>query len=69
MLYIVILEVLFVAGMAVAVILDEKKLAAEFDRWLSKKPAQFVYRVPLRLIVREEVREQTKRIARHRYVH
>jgi hypothetical protein len=38
MLYIVILEVLLVAGMAVAVLLEEKKLVADFDRWLSRKP-------------------------------
>ena len=69
---VILVEVLAVAGIAVAVLLDEKKLVAEFERWLSKKPKQLVYRIPLRLVVREQTRvavEEVKHVARHRYVH
>lgn len=66
MLWIVILEVLVVAGMAIAVLKDEKKLTADFKSWLGEKK---VYRIPLRLVVREEVKQTVKTVARHRYVH
>jgi hypothetical protein len=62
MLYIVILEVLVVAGMAIAVLKDEKNMNSAFNSWLGVKQ---VYRIPLRIIMREEV----KKVARHRYVH
>lgn len=68
MLYIVILEVLLVAGMAVAVLKDEKKLNIDFNRWLGKRKP-IVYRIPLRLVVREEIKAAVKQGPKHRYVH
>lgn len=68
MLYIVILEVLVIAGMAIAVLKDEKKLFADFDRWLGKRKP-IAYRIPLRLVVREEIKEVIKQGPKHRYVH
>jgi hypothetical protein len=80
MLFIVILvEVLFIAGVAVAVLRDDKKLRSDFNNWLGT-PHKQVYRIPLVLIVREEIKsrvgERTERspkvvqsTAKHRYVH
>lgn len=82
MLFIVILaEVLVVAGMAVAVLRDEKKLKNDFNNWLGT-PHKPVYKIPLTIIVREEIKAQVSKhndraprkvakvtTARHKYVH
>lgn len=81
MLYIVILEVLAVAGMAIAVLKDEKKQTAAFNNWLGT-PHKPVYKIPLTLIVREEIKARVSELndrapqkvvktatARHKYVH
>jgi hypothetical protein len=73
MLWIVILEVLVVAGVAIAVLKDEKKSTADFAEWSgSGKKIATVYRVPLHLIVREEIKavveQAVQKGPRHRYV-
>ncbi len=79
MLFIVILvEVFVIAGMAVAVLRDEKKLKADFNNWLGT-PHKQVYKIPLVLVVREEIKARVNierapkptniKVAKHRYVH
>jgi hypothetical protein len=74
MLWIVILEVLAVAGMAAVVLKDEKKLTASFNRWMGgEERKKIVYRVPLHLVVREEIKAKVEKAVKqgpkHRYVH
>lgn len=65
---ILLLELLVVLGIGASVLIDEKKMDAAFQRWMGVRKI-VTYRIPLRLIVHEEIKVQTKRIARHRYVH
>lgn len=70
MLFVVILEVLVVAGVAMAVLKDEKKLSVAFDRWMGgKKRKPIVYHVPLTLVMREQIKEAVQKGPKHRYVH
>jgi hypothetical protein len=68
MMFILLLEAILIVGIGASVLIDEKKMDAAFQRWMGVRKI-VTYRVPLRLIVHEEIKVQTKRIARHRYVH
>jgi hypothetical protein len=65
---ILLLEAILVLAVGAKVLIDEKHMDAAFERWMGVRK-QIVYRIPLRLVIREEIKEKTKHIARHRYVH
>ena len=69
MLYVLILEAILVLALGWKVLADEKVMDEAFKRWMSQRPVQKIYRIPLRIIVRREIKETAKHIARHRYVH
>lgn len=81
LLIVILVEVLLLAGMAVAVLRDEKKLRNDFNNWLGT-PHKQVYQIPIVLVVREEIKSRisefndrepkavkTTSTAKHRYVH
>lgn len=53
---VILVEVLLVAGIAVAVLRDEKKQIAAYHEWAGTKTNQFTYRFPLYVVIHDEMK-------------